>query len=113
MRDESAPVHILDIRNCQNGVDKPQDDVPDMIVRGLKAPLNAKTLPTILLYDERGLRLYDEITTDVPDYYLYGAEEEILGEHATEIVHVMQSRSRATSKGMIIPTQVLLELGAG
>jgi L-histidine Nalpha-methyltransferase / hercynylcysteine S-oxide synthase len=33
------------------------------IVKGLSRPLNQKILPTILLYDEEGLRIYDEIIT--------------------------------------------------
>lgn len=108
MGDASASVRILDIRDCQNGA---QHDVPDVIARGLKAPFNAKSLPTLLLYNERGLRLYDKITTDAPEYYLFGAEEEILHKHAAEIMRTMQSRSLASSGGM--PAQVLLELGAG
>jgi uncharacterized SAM-dependent methyltransferase len=108
MGDASASVRILDIRNCQTGA---QHDVPNIIVRGLKAPFNAKSLPTLLLYNERGLRLYDKITTDAPEYYLFGAEEEILHRHASEIMRIVQSRSLASSEGM--PAQVLLELGAG
>lgn len=112
MGDANATVHIFDIRNCQNGADQPQhDDLDYVIVRGLKAPFNAKSLPTLLLYNERGLRLYDKITTSAPEYYLFGAEEEIFHNHASEIVRIMQSRSLASSEG--VPPQVLLELGAG
>lgn len=107
MGDATASVRILDIRDCQTSA---QHNVPDIIVRGLKAPFNAKSLPTLLLYNERGLRLYDKITTDAPEYYLFGAEEEILHRHASEIMQIMQSRV-ASSEGM--PAQVLLELGAG
>ncbi|KAG6377036.1 hypothetical protein JVT61DRAFT_1084 [Boletus reticuloceps] len=111
MGDANAAVHILDIRNCQNGADQPQYDIVDSIIRGLKAPLNAKSLPTQLLYNERGLRLYDQITTDAPEYYLFGAEQEILHKRAPEIMRILQSRSLASSEGT--PAQVLLELGAG
>ncbi|KAG9315838.1 histidine-specific methyltransferase [Chiua virens] len=111
MGDANAAVDILDIRNFQNGSDKHQVDLTNIIVEGLEAPFSAKSLPTILLYDERGLRLYDKITTDAPEYYLFGAEEEILYNHASDIVRIMQSRSLAGSAG--IPSQVLLELGAG
>ncbi|KAF8837654.1 DUF323 domain-containing protein [Paxillus ammoniavirescens] len=83
-------------------------NISDEIVKGLQAPLNAKTLPTLLLYDERGLKLYDEMTTDAPEYYLFGAEEEILQRRACEIVQVMHSRT-----GGILPGEVILELGAG
>lgn len=109
MGDASATVHILDIRNCQNGVDKFQYLIPDHIVRGLRAPFNTKTLPTALLYDVRGLKLYEKITTDAPEYYLFGAEEEILHQHAPEIVSIMQSRGHEGTPA----AQVLLELGAG
>jgi len=111
MGDASATVHILDIRNCRHGADTPQHDTLDMIIRGLKAPINAKSLPTYILYNERGLRLYDKITTDAPEYYLFGAEEDILHRHASEIVRILQRRSLASNKG--VPAQVLLELGAG
>ncbi|KAI9573653.1 hypothetical protein HD554DRAFT_2266016, partial [Boletus coccyginus] len=109
--DASAAVHILDIRNCRNGTDKPQHDTLDIIIRGLKAPFNAKSLPTYLLYNERGLKHYDKISTDAPEYYLFGAEEDILHRHAPEIVRILQRRSLASNKG--VPAQVLLELGAG
>lgn len=112
MGDAGTAVHILDIRSCQNGVDKSQRDVVDIIVRSLKAPFNAKSLPTVLLYNERGLRLYDKISTDAPEYYLFGAEEEILRRHASEIVRIMQNRPLASDEG-ILSSQVLLELGAG
>lgn len=111
MGDANATVHIFDIRNYRDGADKPQHDLPDIILRGLKASLNAKTLPTLLLYNEPGLRLYDQITTHAPEYYLFGAEEEILRGHASEIVQIMQGRSLESSAST--PAQVLLELGAG
>ncbi|KAF9242656.1 hypothetical protein BU15DRAFT_86836 [Melanogaster broomeanus] len=95
MGDEKPEIQILDVRSHE-------------IVKGLEAPLNAKTFPTLLLYDERGLRLYDKITTDAQEYYLFGAEEEILKTHACEIVQVMHSRVDG-----IFPGEVILELGAG
>lgn len=66
-------------------------------------------LPTMLLYNERGLRLYDDITTRVPEYYLFGAEEEILKNNADEIVHAMHRGLGEVS----IDDEVVLELGAG
>ena len=112
MSDANTILRIIDIRNYQkDGADTPPHDLSDVIVEGLKAPFNAKTLPTILLYNERGLRLYDKITTDAPEYYLFGAEEEIFREHSSEIVRIMQSRSLVSSES--IPAQVFLELGAG
>ena len=72
---------------------------------GLSRPNGEKTLPTILLYDERGLRLYDIITTDAPEYYLFRSEEQILEDKADEIVKVM--------RGTTVASGSVLELGAG
>jgi L-histidine N-alpha-methyltransferase len=58
-----------------------------------------KELPTVWLYDERGSRLYDEITR-LPEYYLPRREAEILSACAAEIA----DRTRA---------RTLVELGAG
>ena len=65
--------------------------------RGLQAEV--KQLPTVWLYDERGSRLYEEITR-LPEYYLPRREREILRGRAAEIAR----RTRA---------QTLVELGAG
>jgi L-histidine Nalpha-methyltransferase / hercynylcysteine S-oxide synthase len=103
----STAIDILDIRSYQDGAQKPEYDLVDVLVKGLKAPLNEKRFPTILLWDERGLELYDKVTTEAPEYYLFAAESEILREHASEIVQIIQSRLMPNN------TQVLLELGAG
>lgn len=79
----------------------------DEIIKGLQNPRGQRILPTILLYDEQGLRLYDEITTKAPEYYLFLCEEEILREHGSEIVHLMHG-SEPIQDG-----EVVLELGAG
>ena len=79
----------------------------DEIFQGLRKPQGQRTLPTILLYDEQGLRLYDEITTNVLEYYLFPAEEEILREHGGEIVRLMHGG------GSVRDGEVVLELGAG
>jgi uncharacterized SAM-dependent methyltransferase len=79
----------------------------DEILNGLQKPQGQRYLPTILLYDEQGLRLYDEITTKVPQYYLFPAEEEILRERGTEIVRLMHG-AQPVREG-----EIVLELGAG
>ena len=108
----SEKIHILDVRHLTSNDEQPANaltlSVTDETIKGLDAPLNCKTLPTLLLYDERGLRLYDKITTDVPEYYPFGAEEEIFKEHAFEIVKVMHKRI-----GGDMPREVIVELGAG
>ncbi|KAG6860389.1 hypothetical protein C0995_011774 [Termitomyces sp. Mi166 len=83
-------------------------DISAQIVDGLSRPAGQKELPTMLLYDERGLRLYDDITTKAPEYYLFGAEEEILKSKADEIVQTMHHGQAPVSTD-----EVVLELGAG
>ncbi|KAI4527071.1 hypothetical protein K525DRAFT_285956 [Schizophyllum commune Loenen D] len=41
-------------------------------------------LPTTLLYDKCGLRLFDEYTTDAKDYHIYAAELDILKNYSDE-----------------------------
>jgi L-histidine Nalpha-methyltransferase len=65
--------------------------------RGLRA--EPKEVPAVWLYDERGSRLYDEITR-LPEYYLPRREAEILGARAAAIADRTQART-------------LVELGAG
>jgi L-histidine N-alpha-methyltransferase len=65
--------------------------------RGLQA--DPKQLPTVWLYDERGSRLYEQITR-LLEYYLPRREREILRERAGEIAARTQART-------------LVELGAG
>ena len=66
-------------------------------LRSLRAEV--KALPAVWLYDERGSRLYEEITR-LPDYYLPRRESEILRARASAIA----KRTRA---------RTLVELGAG
>ncbi|KXN81793.1 hypothetical protein AN958_03719 [Leucoagaricus sp. SymC.cos] len=86
----------------------PSADIVQLVDAGLSRPAGEKTLPTILLYDERGLRLYDNITTGAPEYYLFNAEEQILKDHVDDIVKVMHSTT-----GSAAADEVVLELGAG
>jgi L-histidine N-alpha-methyltransferase len=65
--------------------------------QGLRA--EPKVLPTVWLYDERGSRLYEEITR-LPEYYLPRREREILLVRAPAIAWRTQART-------------LVELGAG
>lgn len=58
-----------------------------------------KELPAVWLYDQTGSLLFEQITR-LPEYYLTGAESEILVGHAAEIAELTQA-------------QTLVELGAG
>ncbi|KAK7022115.1 DUF323 domain-containing protein [Favolaschia claudopus] len=100
------------IINIQKGRETDPELELDMaaeVLEGLRKPSNdegfGKTLPTMLLYDERGLRLYDDITTHAPEYYLFGAEEEILKNKSDEIVAAMHQ-----STGGLSPNEVVLEV---
>ena len=72
-----------------------------------------KALPTIWLYDERGSRLYEEITR-LPEYYLPRREDEILRARAPEIARLTQASTLAElGAGSANNTRLLLDaLGA-
>ena len=105
--------HIIDVRihaDAPNaGSANGSEDLRDQIVQGLSKPAGQKTIPTMLLYDEVGLKIYDRITTEASEYYLFPAEEEILKNKADEIVKAMHSAS--SRQGSVEETVV--ELGAG
>ena len=82
------------------------NDVPVTIISGLSNPAHQRTLPQLLLYSETGLRIFDELTTQATEYYLSGAEEDILKSHGDEIVRAMHSRG-------LIEGESVVELGAG
>ena len=105
-----SKIQILDARLPGDLNRADAGDLRDQVVAGLSQPLGAKSLPTLLLYDERGLRLYDTITTDCSEYYLFPAEEEILKRNADEIVRLMHG---SDVDGPHYDGEVVLELGAG
>jgi uncharacterized SAM-dependent methyltransferase len=97
---------IVDVRlnsNASNG----EVNIRDEIINGLSRPAGQKILPQLLLYDDEGLRIFDEITTGVDDYYIFPAEENLLKNHANDIVRVMHGKEDQPMEG------VVLELGAG
>ena len=98
---------IVDIRPKR--VAGAPDSTRAQIVAGLSRPSGQRILPTTILYDERGLRLYDNITTMIPEYYLFSAENEILKDNGDEIVRTMH----AFNHGAVVPGEVVVELGAG
>ena len=102
--------HIIDVRldhKTSNG----EVNIRDEIVKGLSHPAGQKILPQLLLYDEEGLRIYDEITTHADEYYVFPAEEALLMRHANDIVQIMQGRYENKDNHPI--EGVVLELGAG
>src|SRR4029077_10349070 len=67
------------------------------VATGLTA--EPKQLPPVYFYDDRGSRLFDEITR-LDEYYPTRCEREILGARADEIAELVQA-------------QTLVELGSG
>ena len=59
-----------------------------------------RRMPTLLLYDEQGLQLYEKITY-LEEYYLTNAEIETLTTHAEAIARLIQ------------PGSQIIELGSG
>ena len=72
--------HIIDIRSDTASIALKQH-----ILTGLNPEDGGeKTLPTLLLYDEPGLRLFENITY-LDEYYLTGQEIQLLEQHADSI----------------------------
>lgn len=82
-----------------------QDDMEfslvDDIYKNLDPPAGRqRAFPTLLLYDTKGLKLFEEITY-LDEYYLTNTEIEILTKHAKRIVARIPENSQ------------LVELGSG
>lgn len=95
-RTDSLVSNIIEIRQDREELDLLKD-----IKSGLR-PSNGgrKTLPTLLLYDEAGLKLFEKITY-LEEYYLTNAEIEALQRYASRIAERVQ------------PNSIVLELGSG
>lgn len=92
----SGSTQIIDIRI--GGTDS---DILQDIKTGLRPKDDGeKTLPTLLLYDEAGLRLFEKITY-LEEYYLTNAEIEVLETYADRIAEKIR------------PGSVVVELGSG
>ncbi|KAJ5900851.1 Ergothioneine biosynthesis protein 1 [Penicillium subrubescens] len=86
-------------------VDIHQDDLEFSLVDDLYKSLNPaegtpRSFPTLLLYDTKGLKLFEKITY-LDEYYLTNAEIEILTTHARRIVERIPQNAQ------------LVELGSG
>ena len=78
----------------------PTTSLRSAILAGLQRPAGEKSIPTTVLYDDAGLKLFDQITY-TSDYYLTEAEVDILRRHAASFVK------------FIVPGTCILELGCG
>ncbi|KAL4067450.1 histidine-specific methyltransferase [Scleroderma yunnanense] len=95
-------ISIIDIRSTSQSttVAALEDGIRTDILAGLSHPYNEKMLPGLLLYNEEGLRLFEQITYQ-SDYYLTGLEIDILSKYAQQIANSIPEGA------------LLLELGAG
>jgi L-histidine Nalpha-methyltransferase len=93
------------------------------VITGIEDPLAADavaglwadppTLPTKWLYDERGSRLFDEITR-LPEYYPTRRETEILAARSVEIAAVTEASTMVElGSGTSTKTRLLLSAFAG
>lgn len=89
-------VDIVDIHRTEG-----ESSLMEDIYRGID-PSDGKgrSLPTIILYDAQGLKLFEEITF-LDEYYLTNAEIEVLSSNAKRIVSMIPDNSQ------------LVELGSG
>ncbi|KAH0547717.1 hypothetical protein FGG08_000207 [Glutinoglossum americanum] len=92
----SSNVQIVDIR--RNGID--HSILDDMLAKLQPAEGEEKRMPTLLLYDSAGLKLFEEITY-LDEYYLTNEEIQVLELYAEQIAQRIQ------------PGSILVELGSG
>lgn len=95
--DVEQGVEIIDIRTSGSAFDS---QIKDDILAGLRNKSGQKTLPTVLIYNERGLKLFEDITY-LDEYYLTNTEIAILEQYATDMA------ARIEDGGIIV------ELGSG
>ena len=89
---------IVDIR-----VDKREKSLKEMLREGLSggpSGEDAPTFPSLLLWDQQGLKLFEAITYSEA-YYLTNSEIEILTQYGSEMAQ------------RIAPNTVMVELGSG
>jgi L-histidine Nalpha-methyltransferase / hercynylcysteine S-oxide synthase len=93
---QMATATIIDIRK-----DRAEESILDNIKNGLRPELGSeKTLPTLLLYDVAGLKLFEKITY-LEEYYLTNTEIEVLEKYAVQIAERIE------------PNSIVVELGSG
>ncbi|KAK5165201.1 uncharacterized protein LTR77_009299 [Saxophila tyrrhenica] len=92
--EQAVAPHIIDIRSDAAGIELKQE-----ILSGLKPEDGGeKTLPTLLLYDDEGLRLFEEITY-LDEYYLTEEEIAILTKYADRIAERIPEGSNVVELG--------------
>ena len=86
----AAPADLLRPPLCARCLTRP----PSACTRRLR--LSEPTAAAVWLYDERGSRLYEEVTR-LPEYYLPRREREILRAHSADIAEHRRAHARSSS----------------
>lgn len=89
-----SDVSIIDIRQARLNVSL-VDEIRQELSPGKE---QERRMPTLLLYDEKGLQLFEEITY-LEEYYLTDAEIETLTTHAEAIARLIESGSQVIELG--------------
>lgn len=92
---KSEAADIVDIRDGGEPL-----QLADAIRSGLHAPAGSRSLPSLLLWNEQGLKHFEAVTY-TPEYYLTNAEISVLEAYSGEIAKQIKDGS------------ILLELGSG
>jgi EasF-like predicted methyltransferase len=90
---------IIDIRSSDASL---LDGLDSSILDGLRQPKGQKTLPSLLLWGEKGQMLYDDLLV-AEEYYPYRVENELLRSRVDEIAETIAASG----------ADLLVELGAG
>nr|XP_018265365.1 uncharacterized protein I303_01730 [Kwoniella dejecticola CBS 10117]OBR87523.1 hypothetical protein I303_01730 [Kwoniella dejecticola CBS 10117] len=100
----SATIYTLPAAGNNDGSNTPSPSIREQIELALKGTKEIqypgegeedrawgykRSVPTLVLYDEEGLRLYDKITSSAPEYYPFPDELHLLKEHGEEIAQSM------------------------
>ncbi|KFY00105.1 hypothetical protein V490_01483 [Pseudogymnoascus sp. VKM F-3557] len=96
----SSPGHRLDIIDIRRSAGELELDLGRDIMAQLAPERGPKKMPTLLLYDTKGLQTFEEITY-LDEYYLTNAEIEVLERNAEEMARNIQAES------------MVIELGSG
>ncbi|KAL3427396.1 Ergothioneine biosynthesis protein 1-like protein 1 [Phlyctema vagabunda] len=99
-------INIIDIRHGAVEI-----NLKDEIFQSLRPKSGPKKMPTLLLYDEKGLQLFEEITY-LPEYYLTNAEIDVLERSAESIANAIPSGSMVIELGSGNLRKVSILLGA-
>ena len=75
-----------------------REPLPQGLLQGLRSS-TPKCIPISLLYDAKGTLLYERLLDEVPSYYPYAAEDELLRLHSASIASSIPPQCRLVELG--------------